>query len=81
MVTNSNPTEFISDIMTVIEYLNKWFRANSLSINSEEKKHFILFATENGPQNNLDVSYANETTFLKHMTQNFLDYLCEMMGL
>jgi hypothetical protein len=32
IVTNSNATDFISDITTVFEYLNKGFRANSLSI-------------------------------------------------
>jgi hypothetical protein len=33
IVTNSNPTGFISDIMTIFEYLNKWYRTNSLSLN------------------------------------------------
>jgi hypothetical protein len=49
IVTNSNPTDFISDIMTVFEYLNKWFRANSLSLNVD-KTHFIQFTTKMDPK-------------------------------
>jgi hypothetical protein len=62
IVTNSNPTDFISDITFVFEYLNKWFRANSLSLNFD-KTHFMQFTTKNGPQINLDISYANRTVF------------------
>jgi hypothetical protein len=40
IVTNSNPTDFLSDKMTEFEYLNKWFKANSLSFNFE-KAHLI----------------------------------------
>jgi hypothetical protein len=60
VVINSNPIDFISDIMTVFEYLNKWFRANSLSLNFD-KTHFVQFTTKSGPQINLDVSYVNKT--------------------
>jgi hypothetical protein len=38
IVSNSNPTDFVSDITTVFEYLNKGFRANSLSLNFEKRK-------------------------------------------
>jgi hypothetical protein len=62
IVANSNPTHFISDITTIFEYLNKWFRANSLSLNFD-KTHFMQFTTKNGPQINLDISYANKTIF------------------
>jgi hypothetical protein len=55
IVTNSNPTDFLSDIMTVFEYLNKWFRDNSLSLNFD-KTHFMQFTTKNGPQISLDIS-------------------------
>jgi hypothetical protein len=72
-VTNSNPTDFICDIMTVFDYLNKWFRANSLSLNFE-KTRLIQFTNKNGPQINLDVNYASETIFNAHGTK-FLDYL------
>jgi hypothetical protein len=49
IVTNSNSTDFLSDIMTVFEYLNKWFRASSLLLNFE-KPHLIQFTTKNGPR-------------------------------
>jgi hypothetical protein len=38
IVTSSNPTNFMHDIMTVFKYLNKWFRANGLTLNSGKKK-------------------------------------------
>jgi hypothetical protein len=72
IATNCNPKDFIRDIMTIFEYLNKWFRANSLSFNFE-KTHLIQFTT-NGRQINLDVSYTNKTIFRAHDTK-FLDYL------
>jgi glutathionyl-hydroquinone reductase len=42
IVTNSSPTDFISDIMTVFEQLNKWFSASNLSLNFG-KAHTIQF--------------------------------------
>jgi hypothetical protein len=62
IVTNFNSTDFISDVTTAFEYLNKWFRANSLSLNFD-KAHFLQFKTKNGPQVNLDISYANKKNF------------------
>jgi hypothetical protein len=56
--------------MTVFEYLNKWFRANSLSLNFEET-HLIQFTTKIGPQINLDVSHANKANFKAHDTKFF----------
>jgi hypothetical protein len=73
IVTNYNPKDFISDIMTAFKYLNKWFRASNLSLNFE-KTHLIQFTTKNGPQINLDVSYANKTIFKANDT-NSLEYL------
>jgi hypothetical protein len=45
IVTNSIPTDFISDIKTIFKCLNKLFRANSLSLNFD-KTHFIQFTTK-----------------------------------
>jgi hypothetical protein len=75
VVTNSNPTDFISDTTTVFEYLNKWFTAISLSLNFD-KTHLIQFTTKSGPQINLDVSYANKTIFKAHDTK-FLGLLTD----
>lgn len=33
IVIKSNSTNFISDMITIFEYLNKWFRSSSLSLN------------------------------------------------
>jgi hypothetical protein len=41
-VTNSNLTDFISDIMIVLEYLNKWFKAN-LSLNFEKNPSHTIY--------------------------------------
>jgi hypothetical protein len=65
IVTNSNPTDFISDIMTVFEYLNHWFRTSSLSLNVD-KTNLMQFATKNGPQIKLD---ANKTIFKVYDTK------------
>jgi hypothetical protein len=54
--------------MTIFEYLNKWFRANSLSLNFD-KTHFMQFTTKNGPQINLDVNYTNKTIFKAYDTK------------
>jgi hypothetical protein len=54
--------------MTVFEYLNKWFRANSFSLNFE-KTHLIQFTIKNGPQINMDISYGNKTIFKAHDTK------------
>jgi hypothetical protein len=42
IVNKSNLTDFLSDIMTVFEYLNKWFRANSLSSNFDKTISYNL---------------------------------------
>jgi hypothetical protein len=63
IVTNSNPTDLISDITTTFEYLNKWFRENSLSLHFK-KTRLIQFTTENGPKIN-----ANKTMFKAHDTK------------
>ena len=36
IVTNSNPKDYISDIMTTFECLNKWFQANSFLLNYDK---------------------------------------------
>jgi hypothetical protein len=59
--------------MTILDYLDKWFRAIVIHQILKET-HLIQFTTKNGPQIHLDVSYANKT-FLKHITPKFLDYL------
>jgi glutathionyl-hydroquinone reductase len=45
IVTNSSPADFVSDIMTVFEQLNKWFSANNLSnpCNTIYNKKWILY--------------------------------------
>jgi hypothetical protein len=50
---------------TIFKYLNKWFRAHSLSLNFD-KAHLIQFTTKNGPHINLDVSYATKTIVKTH---------------
>jgi hypothetical protein len=67
IVTNSSRTDFISDIMTVFEQLNKWFRANNLPLNFG-KTHVIQFTTKNGSYIDLDVSYANKKILKAHDT-------------
>jgi hypothetical protein len=42
IVTNPNPTDFISDITTVFKYVNKWFRTNSLSLNFKKLNSYNL---------------------------------------
>jgi hypothetical protein len=76
-VTNSSPPNFISDIMTVFEQLNKWFSANNLSLNFE-KTHVIQFTTKNGSYIDLDVSYANKNILKAHDTK-FLGLLVDSM--
>jgi hypothetical protein len=48
IATNSNPKDYISDITTTFECLNKWFQANSFSLNYD-KTYFLQFTTKNGP--------------------------------
>jgi hypothetical protein len=75
IVTNSNSTNFISDITTIFKCLNKWFRSNSLSLNFH-KTHLTHFITKNRPQINLDVSYANKIIIKAHDTK-FLGLLID----
>jgi hypothetical protein len=56
----------------VFESLNKWFKANKLSLNFD-KTHYILFTTKNRHQIDLVISYANKS--LKHLIQNSLEYM------
>jgi hypothetical protein len=41
------------------EFLNKWIKANRLSMNFH-KIHFLHFTPNNSPEMDLDISYANE---------------------
>jgi hypothetical protein len=60
IVTNSNPKDYVSGIMTTFECLSKWFQANSFSLNYD-KTYFLQFTTKNGPHINFDVNYASKT--------------------
>jgi hypothetical protein len=57
--THSNPTDFISNIRILFEYLNKWFAANSISLNFDNT-HFIQLTTKMDPKVTGNVSYAKK---------------------
>jgi hypothetical protein len=49
--TKSNPTDFINDVRTLFEYLNKWFTASSTCISLNfDNTHFIQFTTKMDPK-------------------------------
>jgi hypothetical protein len=54
--------------MTILEYLDKWYRASRLSLNVE-KTHFIQFTTKNEPHIDLDVIHANKIILNAHETK------------
>jgi hypothetical protein len=74
--TNSKYEDFKNDINIVFESLNKWFKANKLSLNFD-KTHYIKFTTKNSRQIDLEISYANkliskalDTKFLGRHVEN-----------
>jgi len=56
LFTHSNLEDYKSDRKIVFEYLNKCFKAQRTSLNTD-KINFIQFATKNSPQIDLDISY------------------------
>jgi hypothetical protein len=54
--TSSTLESFKHDIRSEFESLNKLFKVNK----TLDKTHFIQFTTENSPQIDLDISFANK---------------------
>jgi hypothetical protein len=77
---HSNLEDYKNDRKIVFEYLNKWFKAHRISLNSD-KIYLIQFATKNSPQIDLDISYDNKliskvnyTIFLRLYADNTLSW-------
>jgi hypothetical protein len=56
LITHSNLTDFINNINTVFDTLNKWFDDNLLCGNFE-KTHYIHFVTENSMPIDMHIGY------------------------
>jgi hypothetical protein len=59
LFTHSNLTDFINNINTVFDTLNKWFDDNLLCINFE-KTHYIHFVTKNSMPIDMHIGYDNK---------------------
>jgi hypothetical protein len=66
--TNSNPTDFLSNIRILFEYVNKWFTANSISPNFDNT-NFIQLTTKMDPKVTWNVSYARKIISKEHDTK------------
>ena len=66
----SNLKDFKHNIKIGFESLNKWFKANRLSLHFD-KTHFMQLTIKNKPQIDLDISYANKLIY-KAYDINFL---------
>ena len=69
--TSSTLESFKNDIRSETESLNKWFKANK----ALDKPHFIQFTTENSPQIDLDISFANKLNSKAYETKLFGIYV------
>jgi len=75
-----NLEDYKNDRKIVLEYLNKWFKAHRISLNSD-KINFIQLATKNSPQTDLDICYdnkliskVNDTKFLRLYVDSTLSW-------
>jgi hypothetical protein len=59
LFTHSNLTDFIKNINTVVDTLNKWFDDNLLCI-IFEKTHYIHFITKNSMLINMHIGFDNK---------------------
>jgi hypothetical protein len=78
--TNSNLENFKNDTKIVFEYLNKWFKANRPSLNSD-KTIFIQYTTKDSPQINLDISCNNRIISKEYDTKFLGLYIREYIVL
>jgi len=58
LFTHANPIDLSKNINTVFKTLNKWLRANELSLNFN-KTNFVHFTTKRGMSVNLKIDYNN----------------------
>jgi hypothetical protein len=62
IVTNPNQLDFKNDINKVFNYINKWFKANLLSLNID-KTYFMQFSTTNSYVTDLNITYNNNKIY------------------
>jgi hypothetical protein len=61
VVKSSNPKNFLTNMVTAFNCVNRWFKVNLLSINVEKTPH-IHFKTKNKPT--LDINIACEDNLI-----------------
>jgi hypothetical protein len=59
IVKSPDPIDFINTIQRNIVNVDRWFKSNSLSLNTD-KTHFLQFHTKSGQINDLQVYYENK---------------------
>jgi hypothetical protein len=58
-ITNPSPSKFKEDINNIIDYINNWFRCNSLSLNFD-KTYFVHFRPKNSYEIDIKISCHNK---------------------
>jgi hypothetical protein len=66
IVKSPNPKEFQTNMVTAFNNVNKWFKANLLSINVN-KTHYIQFKTKNKPT--LDISIVCNDNLITYLPE------------
>jgi len=59
IITKSDPMEFTSTINRNIIKITRWFKSNSLSLNTD-KTHFLQFHTKINQNYDIQISYENK---------------------
>ena len=80
LFTHSNQIDFTENINTAFKTLNKWLRANELSLNFNKTNH-VHFATKRNMKINLKIGFNNNfiansasTKFLRMTMNNNLNW-------
>jgi hypothetical protein len=59
IVTGSNPVQFSTEISTIFDDINYWFRINLMYLN-DEKTHYLQFQTKNSQKLDLNITLADK---------------------
>jgi plasmid maintenance system killer protein len=71
LVKSPNIKDFQTNIVTVVNCVNKWFKVNLLSINVN-KTYYIQFKIKNKPKTNIHID-CNDNLITSLSNINFLD--------
>ena len=72
IVKSPNSKDFQTNMVTAFNYVNKWFKANLLSINID-KTHYIQFKTKNKPT--LDINIVCDDNLITTLLNSLRPYI------